>query len=101
EQLWYADTDGDGYGAAAVSVSSCTAPPGYVLNSGDCDDSDSSVNPGAVESCNGADDNCNGSVDEGFDADGDGVPACEDNCPDTFNPGQEDTDGDGTGDACD
>jgi hypothetical protein len=35
------------------------------------------------------------------DSDGDGVPDLWDNCPDDPNPGQEDTDGDGQGDACD
>ncbi len=35
------------------------------------------------------------------DGDGDGVLDVSDNCPDTPNPEQADTDGDGTGDACD
>ncbi len=34
------------------------------------------------------------------DADQDGVPDSVDNCPQSKNPGQEDSDGDGTGDAC-
>ncbi len=35
------------------------------------------------------------------DTDGDGVPDLRDNCPNTFNPSQRDSDGDGIGDACD
>ncbi len=35
------------------------------------------------------------------DGDGDGVPFDVDNCPDTFNPQQQDIDGDEIGDACD
>lgn len=38
---------------------------------------------------------------EGHDFDGDGVPEGLDNCPEVFNPAQEDRDADGHGDACD
>jgi len=34
------------------------------------------------------------------DNDSDGLPDSVDNCPDTYNPSQADTDGDGLGDAC-
>ena len=34
------------------------------------------------------------------DADGDGIPNAADNCPSVFNPDQQDSVGDGVGDAC-
>jgi hypothetical protein len=61
---YYADMDGDTYGDTTMSVLSCTVPSGYVLNSSDCDDANSAVNPAAIEICNGIDDNCDGNIDD-------------------------------------
>ena len=67
---YWADADGDGYGDAGVTTEDCDQPSGFVLNSVDCDDTDSSVNPAADEICdNGMDDNCNGTENEGCDED--------------------------------
>ncbi len=61
---WYQDVDGDGYGNAAVSQSSCIQPAGYVADNSDCNDAVAAIHPTAPDICNGLDDNCNGLIDE-------------------------------------
>ena len=63
-EAWYADTDSDGYGDAAVQVSACEAPSGFVADDTDCDDTNALVNESAVESCDGTDNDCDGWVDD-------------------------------------
>jgi hypothetical protein len=66
---WYLDSDGDTY--YSTTQSACTSPGagwsnGTGSGGGDCNDSNTSVRPGATEVCgNGIDDDCDGSVDEG------------------------------------
>ena len=60
---WYADTDGDGFGDAAVAAIACQEPSGHVTDDTDCDDTSSTVNPGETEVCNGVDDDCEGTSD--------------------------------------
>jgi hypothetical protein len=43
---WYTDADSDGYGHAASSTASCSAPSGTVATAGDCDDTDATLHPG-------------------------------------------------------
>ncbi len=74
---FYADADADTFGDIAAPLYACTLPPGGAANSVDCNDGDASINPTAVEVCDGVDQNCNGVVDEAVelswfvDADGD------------------------------
>ncbi len=60
---YYADMDGDGFGDPDNTILSCTLLAGYVTNDLDCDDSYASVNPDAVEYCDGLDNDCDGDVD--------------------------------------
>jgi hypothetical protein len=62
---WYRDADGDTYGSASYTVVACAQPNGYISNRTDCNDSNSSVQPSADETClNGIDDDCDGATDE-------------------------------------
>ncbi len=61
---WYADTDGDFFGDASSTTAACLKPTGYVADDTDCDDSDVTVNPDAIEECDTVDNDCDGTVDE-------------------------------------
>lgn len=63
---WHPDFDFDGYGNPDVTVQDCIAPPGFVADATDCDDSQSSVHPGLVELCDGGvdDEDCDGLIDD-------------------------------------
>jgi hypothetical protein len=77
----YVDQDKDGFGALDElgPTRVCEIGPGYSAKTGDCNDGNKDVFPGAPELCNFSDDNCNGMVNEGlpqmklyYDGDGDG-----------------------------
>ncbi|HJL30305.1 MAG TPA: MopE-related protein, partial [Polyangiaceae bacterium LLY-WYZ-15_(1-7)] len=113
--LW-PDGDGDGYGdPEGLTLEGSVAVEGYVPVSGDCDDDDPMVHPGAPERCNGLDDDCDGAADfrigegDGEDDDRDGYPDaacdpegeadCDDRNPDVH-PGAEEV-CDGVDNDCD
>ncbi len=66
----FVDADADGFGDPAAPVP-CDQG---VATSGDCDDSDPGVHPGAAEACNDVDDDCDGQVDDADDDVVDGLP---------------------------
>ena len=73
--VFYMDSDGDGYGTnligdgtetEAFSVNACAQPVGYAVTNTDCDDSNASVHPNAVEVCdeNEIDEDCDGDIND-------------------------------------
>ena len=61
--LFTIDADGDGFGAIdGETIVACFQPDGYAETTGDCDDTEPSVNPGNPELCDPemVDENCDG-----------------------------------------
>jgi hypothetical protein len=86
--LFYQDSDGDGFGGSFPAELACEAPGGkWVRNAADCDDEDADVNPDARERCKGGDEDCDGLAGD-FD---DSVD------PDTYDTFFRDADGDSHG----
>ena len=126
---WYADTDGDGYGDGDSSDVQCEAPSSHVASAGDCDDTQATINPTALEQCDSVDNDCDGDTDEDgaidviawyADVDGDGygeASVYEEHCdaPTSYvadatdcddgevlaNPGETETCNDGIDNDCD
>ena len=67
---WYKDADNDGYSDGSTALA-CAKPEGYkaaadlTAITGDCNDADATVHPGATELCDSKDNDCDGDVDEG------------------------------------
>ncbi|MCB9674430.1 MAG: hypothetical protein H6737_04890 [Alphaproteobacteria bacterium] len=103
--LWYADLDGDGFGAG-VGVQACVAPTGSVADATDCDDALADAfpgNPAGETLCNGVDDDCAAGTPDSPDGDGDGHGVCTD-CADgdpSVWPGAPETPCDGIDSNCD
>jgi hypothetical protein len=79
---WLVDADKDGFGVNGSAKCLCQAQAPHTAQLGnDCNDAAPSINPAAIESCDGSDNNCDGKIDpEGaaqctsfyVDSDGDG-----------------------------
>lgn len=74
---WYLDGDGDSYGGDEEFLVQCSSPgSSWVVNTEDCDDTDPTVSPSAVEVCNHFDDDCDALIDDS-DADIDAATQSE------------------------
>ena len=64
--LLYVDDDGDGYGTGET-IETCEDDDDLSDETGDCNDDDDDIYPGAFEDCDGVDQNCDGIVDNTAD----------------------------------
>jgi hypothetical protein len=62
--IYYLDSDGDGFGNAELMGNFCGQPEQYVDNDTDCDDLNTAINPAAAEVCDEIDNNCDGVIDD-------------------------------------
>ena len=63
---YYKDLDADGFGVAGQTKCLCGASGDFAATkTGDCNDLNTLVFPGAPEKCNGIDDNCDNAIDNG------------------------------------
>lgn len=64
---YYLDADRDRAGDPGSAIEACAPPTrDHVEVSGDCDDTDVLIHPGAEESCDGVDQDCDRAIDEGL-----------------------------------
>ncbi len=92
QTAWYTDSDSDGYGdQSATATQACNQPTGQAATNNDCDDTDSSINPGATEICDASatDEDCNGVADDNDS----GVTGTTDYYTDSDGDGEGDEDG--------
>jgi len=81
---WFLDADSDGFGVSSLVERACDQPLGYAADSGDCDDDDASINPGASETWyDGVDGDCDDASDydqdlDSYDASAYGGADCDD-----------------------
>ena len=100
--VYYADADGDGYGASDNQCLCAASGAHTAVIGGDCDDGAATVFPGATELCDGIDEDCDGSFDNGLgtlyndlDLDGYGDDAGGTSCTGTVSDHSDCDDGDG------